>query len=360
MKHDIKITGLRARAVNVPLEYPVKTAVGTVATSPLVLIDLTTDAGTTGSAYVFTYTPLALKSVQKMVEELASVVTGLALAPVAIDQFLQSRFRLIGHTGIVRMATAGIDMAAWDALAKACKLPLVELLGGKARPLRAYDSHSMDGVELGIKRARDAAESGFKAVKTKIGYPTLEEDIRVVRAIREAIGGSVEIFVDYNQGLIVPEAIRRGRALEQEGIAWLEEPTLQHDYEGHATVKRALNVPVQMGENWFGPEDMGKALDARACDLCMPDLMKIGGVTGWLRASALAEQRGIPMSNHIFQEFSAHLLAITPTCHWLERMDLAGPILEPILAFKNGMAVPGDAPGAGIVWREDQIERFAV
>lgn len=360
MKDEIKITSLRARSVNVPLEYPVKTAVGTVATSPLVLIDLLTDAGVTGRAYVFTYTPLALKPVQRMVEELGTVVVGMPLAPYAIDRALQSRFRLIGNTGLVRMATAGIDMAAWDALARACDLPLVELLGGKARPLRAYDSHSMDGVTLGRERAKAAAEQGFTAIKTKIGYPTLEEDIAVVRAIRAAVGSDVQILVDYNQGLSVPEAMRRGRALEREGIAWIEEPTLQHDYQGHAAVRAALNVPVQMGENWFGPEDMVKALAAQACDLCMPDLMKIGGVSGWLRASALAEQAALPMSSHIFQEFSAHLLAVTPTCHWLERMDLAGPVLEPTVEFREGMAHFGQSAGAGIVWREDQVERFAV
>lgn len=360
MKNEINITGLRARSVNVPLEYPVKTAVGTVATSPLVLIDLLTDAGVTGRAYVFTYTPLALKPVQRMVEELGAVVVGMPLAPYAIDQALQSRFRLTGNTGLVRMATAGIDMAAWDALARACDLPLVELLGGKARPLRAYDSHSMDGVTLGRERAKAAAEQGFTAIKTKIGYPTLEEDIAVVRAIRAAVGSDVQILVDYNQGLSVPEAMRRGRALEREGIAWIEEPTLQHDYQGHAAVRAALNVPVQMGENWFGPEDMVKALAAQACDLCMPDLMKIGGVSGWLRASALAEKAALPMSSHIFQEFSAHLLAVTPTCHWLERMDLAGPVLEPAIEFKDGMAHFGQSAGAGLVWREDQVERFAV
>ncbi|QQX89970.1 mandelate racemase (plasmid) [Cupriavidus necator] len=360
MKSEIKITGLRARSVNVPLEYPVKTAVGTVASSPLVLIDLLTDSGAAGNAYVFTYTPLALKPVRNMVEELAAVVTGMPLAPFVIDQALQSRFRLIGNTGLVRMATAGIDMAAWDALAKANGLPLVELLGGKARPLPAYDSHSMDGVDLGTRRAREASGSGFKAIKTKIGYATLEEDLSVIRAIRAAVGSDVQILVDYNQGLTVPEAIRRGRVLEQEGISWIEEPTLQHDYAGHASVRAALNIPVQMGENWFGPEEMAKAIAAGASDLCMPDLMKIGGVSGWLRGSALAEQAGLPMSSHIFQEFSAHLLAVTPTCHWLEKMDLAGPILEPVLTFKDGMAHFGQTPGAGIVWREDQVERFAV
>jgi mandelate racemase len=357
---DFKITDLRARAVNVPLQYPVKTAVGTVATAPLVLIDLFTNGNVTGTSYLFTYTPLALKPVQRMVEELAVIVKGMPLDPYVIDQTLQACFRLIGNTGIVRMATAGVDMAVWDAKAKSLDLPLVELLGGKARPLPAYDSHSMDGVKLATSRARDAIEHGFTAIKTKIGYPTLQDDLEVVRAIREVAGQRTQIMVDYNQGLSVPEAIRRGRALEQEGVAWIEEPTLQHDYTGHRSIREKLQVPLQMGENWFGPEDMSKAITAGACDLCMPDLMKIGGVSGWLRASALTENFSLPISSHLFQEFSAHVLSVSPTCHWLERMDLAGPILEPTLAFKDGKAHLGNAPGAGLIWKEEAIERFAV
>jgi mandelate racemase len=358
--NDVLITGLRTRAVNVPLEYPVKTAVGTVATSPLVLLDLQTNSGVTGCAHLFTYTPLALKPVQSMVDELASVIVGQPLAPAHIERLFASRFRLLGHTGLVRMATAGIDMAVWDAKAKATGQSLVELLGGVARPIRAYDSHSMDGIDVGTKRAKEAVTAGYTALKTKIGYATLDEDIAVVRSLRQAVGNSVEIFVDYNQALTVPEAVRRGRALEQEGVAWIEEPTLQQDYDGHALIRRDLNVPVQMGENWFGPDEMAKAVAAGASDLCMPDLMKIGGVSGWLRALAMAEQHGLPMSSHIFQEFSAHVLAISPTCHYLERMDLAGPILEPTMTFKDGHAQFGNEAGAGIVWRESEVKRFAV
>lgn len=357
---DIQITGLRARAVNVPLHYPVKTAVGIVATSPLVLIDLLTNANVTGHAYVFTYTPLALKPTLRMVEELEVLVKGMPLSPHDIDRAFGARFRLVGNTGIIRMATAGIDMAAWDAKAKAHRLPLVNLLGANARPIPAYDSHSMDDVELGTQRAREAVDAGFKAIKTKIGYATLEHDLKVVRALKQVTGESAELMVDYNQGLSVPEAKRRGRTLETEGIAWIEEPTLQHDYIGHASIREALTIPVQMGENWFGPEDMQKAIDSNACDLCMPDLMKIGGVTGWLKAGALAEQHSLPMSSHIFQEFSAHLLAVSPTAHWLERMDLAGSIIEPVLRFKDGNAHFGDEPGAGIKWREEEISRFLI
>jgi mandelate racemase len=355
-----KIISLKARAVNVPLEFPVHTAVGTVATAPLVLIDLLTDTGITGHAYLFAYTPIALKPLRAFVEELACVVEGQELAPYALEKMLQQRFRLLGHTGLVRMACAGVDMAAWDALAKVHSVPLAKLLGGTLNPVNAYDSHSMDGELLATTRAVRAAEEGYTAIKTKIGYPTLEADLAVIRSIRREVGDGFSILVDFNQSLDAPEAIRRGRALEDEGVAWIEEPILQHDYDGHALIRAKLRVPIQLGENWLGPEEMFKSLRAGASDLGMPDVMKIGGVTGWLRAASLAQQYGMPVSSHLFQEFSAHLLSVTPTAHYLERLDIAGPILEPTLSFRNGHAYIPDLPGAGIIWREEEINRYLV
>ena len=354
------ITSLTARAVNVPLDYPVRTSVGTVAAAPLVLIDIGTDTGIVGRSYLFTYTPLALAATRELLGALGEALTGCPAAPAEIDRLLEGRFRLLGATGLVRMAMAGIDMALWDAAAQRLGVPLVEMLGGARRPIPAYDSHSMDGEALAVERAKRAVEQGFAALKTKIGYATLAEDIRVIRAIRAAIGDGVEILVDYNQSQSVPEAIRRGKALEGEGVAWIEEPTRQEDYQGHARIRDALALPVQMGENWFGIDEMTKALDAGATDLAMPDAMKIGGVTGWLRAAALAQSRGIPMSSHIFQEVSCHLMAVTPTAHLLERMDLAAPILDRPLRFEAGCAVIPDRPGTGIGWNEAAVERYAV
>lgn len=356
----IQVTEVRVRAVDVPLEYPVKTAVGIVATAPLVLIDVLTDAGIVGSAYLFAYIPPALKPLAAAVTELGALIAGHPLAPVGIDDMFDRRLRLIGNIGLLRMASAGIDMALWDAHAKCLDLPLVKVLGGDFKPIRTYDSHSMDGLELAARRAVDAAEAGFTAVKTKIGYASVEEDIAVIRAIRQATDGRVGIMVDYNQSLTVPEAIRRGRALDNEGLVWIEEPTLQQDYAGHARIRQAISTPLQMGENWFGPDEMHKCLAAGATSFGMADIMKIGGVTGWLRASAVAQATGTPLSSHLFQEFSAHVLAITPTADWLERLDIAGPIVEPLLTFKDGFAHIPDMPGAGIVWREDAIARYLV
>jgi mandelate racemase len=133
-------------------------------------------------------------------------------------------------------------------------------------------------------------------IKYKIGYPTVQEDVAVVRAMRKAAGAGVSIMVDYNQCLTPAEAVARLRVLDDEGLTWVEEPTLAHDHAGHALVAREARTPIQCGENWWGISDLQHALDARASDLVMPDVMKIGGVTGWLRAAALAHAKSIQVS----------------------------------------------------------------
>lgn len=360
MQGTVKVERVVARAVNVPLEYPVRTSVGIVATSPLVLVDLHLDNGIVGHSYLFTYTPLALESTRLLVQSLGAELVGKPLAPLEFDTFFAASLRLLGRSGLVTMACAGLDMAAWDALAKLRNLPLAELLGGCVKPIPAYDSHSMDGEEVGLLRAGRAVEAGFRAIKIKIGYRELAEDRRIVELIRRRIGDDVELMVDYNQSLSVPEAMRRIRALEPYGLSWVEEPTRQEDYGGHAHIRAAASTPVQMGENWCGVDEMQRALDADACDLVMPDVMKIGGVTGWLKAASLAELRGLPMSSHIFQEISAHLLAVSPTAHWLERMGLADRILLEPLRFDGGAAIPSGTPGTGVAWNELEVKRYLV
>ena len=129
--------------------------------------------------------------------------------------------------------------------------------------------------------AEDWAKRGFRGVKAKIGYPGVAEDVAVIRAMRKAVGPDVAIMVDFNQSLTPAEAVQRMRVLDDEGLTWVEEPTLAHDYAGHALVAREAATPIQCGENWWGALDFQHAVDAHASDYVMPDVMKIGGVTGW-------------------------------------------------------------------------------
>jgi mandelate racemase len=356
---SLTVAALRARPVSVPLDPPVQTASGRIGAAPLVLIDLVTEEGVTGRSYVFCYTPVALGAVADLISRLEELVKGAAVAPVAIGARLQAAFRLLGPQGLTGMAMAGIDMAAWDALARAAGLPLVRLLGGEVRPVPAYGSlRTMDPAGA-AKEAAELAGLGFRAYKVKVGLGDVDTDAAAVRAIRTEVGDGMPVAVDYNQSLSVPEAIRRARALENEGLLWIEEPTRADDFAGHARIAREATTPIQIGENWWGPHDLEKSIAAGASDFGMPDVMKIGGVTGWLRAAGLAEAAGLPLSSHIFPEFSAHLLAVTPTCHWLEYLDVAGAVLQEPVQVKDGHVLIREVPGAGLEWDEDGVDRFA-
>jgi mandelate racemase len=216
----------------------------------------------------------------------------------------------------------------------------------------------MGGVERAASEAEESATVGFRGVKYKIGYPGIQTDLAVVRAARKAGGEDLVVMVDYNQSLDVPEAVRRGRHLDAEEIGWIEEPTTADDFAGHAQIAHEVTTPIQIGENWWGTHDMAKGLAAGASDYVMVDLMKIGGISGWLRAAALAEPSGIRLSSHLFPEVSAHLMAVTPTAHWLEWLDLASPILQEPLRIEDGYATATDAPGSGVAWNEEAVGRY--
>jgi mandelate racemase len=342
------------------MTVPHRTASGVIAESPLVLTDVFSDRGAVGHSVVRTYTMAALKPTAELIRNLEDLVRGEPLAPLEIEQKLSRRFRLLGTEGLVGIAIAAIDMALWDALARSHGTPLVGLLGGIAKSIPAYGPVGFDGPAISAKAASEWAERGFKGVKAKIGYLTVQEDVAVIRAIRKAVGDDVTVMVDYNQCLTPAEAVGRLRVLDGEGLLWVEEPTLAHDYAGHALIARDAKTPIQCGENWWGLLELRHALDAGASDFIMPDVMKIGGVTGWLRAATLAQANGIRMSNHAFPEISAQLLCVTPTAHWLEYTDSWNPILEEPLRIQDGKAIVDGASGTGISWDEKGVERYSI
>jgi mandelate racemase len=350
-----KIARFHVRAVRVPMRPPHQTASGAVSESPLVLTDVILDDGTVGHSVTFTYTPMALAPTAELVRNFEALVVGDALAPLEIEQKLARRFRLLGPQGLVGMALAAIDMALWDALARLHDVSLVRLLGGVEKPVPAYGAVGYDGESESAKVAEDWARRGFKGIKAKIGYPTVAEDVAVIRAMRRAAGPDVAIMVDYNQCLTPFEAVQRMRVLDDEGLTWVEEPTLAHDFAGHALVAREAKTPIQCGENWWGALDLQHAVDAHASDFLMPDVMKIGGVTGWLRAAAIASTKGLRVSNHLWPEISAQLLSVTPTAHWLEYADWWNPVIRDPLMIREGMTDLAGAPGSGVEWNESAI-----
>jgi len=342
------------------MNYVLGTSAQAVREAPLLLVDLETEEGVTGRAYQFCYLPAAAPAIAILLEEVLRTAAGERLEPGALWTKLAKRFTLIGVQGIVRMAMAMFDVACWDALAIAAGVPLATFLGGKPAPVRAYNSNGLGLMAPGAlaDEAEKLLAGGFRALKLRLGYGTPEADLAAVRAVRGRIPADIAVMVDYNQALTPEEAVRRARMLDAEGVYWIEEPVRHDDYAGCATVARAAATPVQIGENFSQVYDMERALAAGACDCVMPDLERIGGVTGWRRAAELAASAGLPMSSHLYPEVSAHLLAVTPAAHWLEYVDWANAILAEPLRIADGNALPADCPGNGLAWDENAVRRY--
>jgi mandelate racemase len=145
---------------------------------------------------------------------------------------------------------------------------------------------------------------------------------------------------------------------DEGGVCWIEEPIRADDFLNYSVLKKEIETPIQLGENFMGPEQMAQALAAGACDYAMPDAERIGGVTGFMRAAALAQGAGVEMSSHLFPEMSCHVLAATPTCHWLEYVDWADAILEEPVQVKNGHALIPERPGLGMRWDEKAVRKY--
>jgi mandelate racemase len=201
-------------------------------------------------------------------------------------------------------------------------------------------------------------EGGFSGLKLRLGRERIEDDITAIRLIREVLGPDGQIMSDFNQGLSLGGALHRCHGLDDQGLYWFEEPIAYDDFAGYARLTRELKTPVMLGENFYGPRSLHAAIQAGAGDYVMPDLMRIGGVTGWLRAAAIAGAAGIQMSSHLYPELSSHLLRVAETGHWLEWQDWAHPILAEPFPVANGHLLISDVPGAGLEWDEAAVQRY--
>jgi mandelate racemase len=287
----------------------------------------------------------------------------MSLAPLTLDATLRKRLTLLDTHGILGQALAGIDMAAWDAHAKAQGLPLVGALGGEVRPVRAYNSCGLwiqDPATLADEAEQLLAEGHFQAVKLRLGRRSFTDDLAAVRQVKKRLGDDVCVMSDFNQSLTVNEAILRCRALDDEGLYWFEEPIRHDDYAGCGRIAAAVRTPIQIGENLLNIFEMQKAIAAGAASYYMPDVQRIGGVTGWMRAAALAQVHSIDLSSHLFPEVSAHLLAASPTCHWLEYMDWGNAILAQPFEVQDGHVIIPERPGNGITWDEEAVAKYGV
>lgn len=363
MSHSkLTVRGVRARPVLVPLERPIVSRVGLFHDWPLILIDLETNEGVTGRSYLEPYLKDSARYLVPIIDDLGRALQGQQVAP--FDEYRRAigALHLVGREGLTLIAASGLDMAAWDALAQGAEMPLAAYLGGTIGPVPAYNSNGLWLSPLeGIGREAEALvrEGQFTALKLRLGRDKLGDDVACIAAVREAVGSDVKLMCDFNQGLTFGDALLRCHALDDHGLYWFEEPITYDNLPGCARLARELKTPVQLGENFYGPRQMYQAVLAGACDLVMPDMMRIGGVSGWLRAAGIAGAAGLPMSTHLYPEIAAHLMRVTETAHWLEWQNWADPVLAEPFRIENGFLQIPDRPGQGIAWNEKAVSKYS-
>lgn len=359
---SLTFRAIRARPVVLRLERPVIARIATIDVWPLVLIDLITEEGVVGRSYLEPYVVKSLRYLVPAIEDLGALLKGRRVAPLELYELARKSLHFVGYQGLSMIAVAGLDMAAWDALARAAGVPLCVLLGGSVGPVRAYNSNGLwlkEPAAVADEALELRDQGGFSGLKLRLGRRRVHDDIATLDAVQAAVGDDVSLMVDFNQGLDLAEALDRCHRIDDRGLAWIEEPIVYDNLEGCRQLAAELDTPLQIGENFYGPRDVHNALRQNACDLVMPDLMRIGGVTGWQRAAAIAGGAGVPISTHLYPEVAAHVMRVTETAHWLEWQDWADPILQRPYAVKDGMLHVPDTPGVGLDWDEDAVTAFA-
>ena len=349
---------LRARPVVLKLRRPVTARIATITEWPLILIDLYTEEGITGRSYLEPYVVKSMRYLVPALNDFSEMLKGQPISPVDLYETARKSLHFVGYGGLSMIAVAGLDMAAWDALAKAAKMPLCVLLGGSVGPVKSYNSNGLwlkEPAAVAAEALELRDEGGFQGLKLRLGRENPRDDLATVEAVRAALGEEVELMVDYNQGLDLAEAMTRCQMIDGLGFTWIEEPIVYDNFDGYAKLTADLKTPVQIGENFYGPRDLHMALQKAACDFVMPDFMRIGGVTGWLRAAGIAGAAGVPMSTHLYPEVGAHVMRVTETAHWLEWQDWADPILQKPYEIKDSLLHIPDVPGVGLEWNEDAV-----
>jgi mandelate racemase len=359
----LTVRSITARPVVLRLKRPVVARIATIAEWPLVLIDLLTEEGIIGRSYLEPYIAKSMHYLVPALNDLGALLKGRKVAPIELFDAARKSLQFVGYEGLSMIAASGLDMATWDALAKAANLPLCVMLGGSIGPVKCYNSNGLFLKEPGAL-AEEALElrdeGGFAGLKLRLGRERAADDLAALDCVRKAVGEDMQLMVDFNQGLDLAEALQRCHMIDDHGLAWIEEPIVYDNLDGYARLAAELKTPLQIGENFYGPREMHKALQKQACDLVMPDFMRIGGVTGWMRAAAIAGAAGIPVSTHLYPEVAAHMMRITETAHWLEWQDWANPILKTPYQLKNVLLHIPDVPGIGLEWNEEAVEAHLV
>ena len=359
----MKIAAVAIDILEVPVEDAYLAGGRAVESNWHILARITTDDGAEGFGYMVNTRAQLIPSIASAARELGDLLVGLnVLETEAAWQAMTRAAKWVGPGGLLHWAIAPLDIALWDAAGKTLGQPLYRMLGGFRDRIPAYASdrmwYSLSLDDLAASAA-DHADAGYTAIKLRLGREaTPAEQAERARVAGEAAGPGVTVMVDGTESWDLPYAHLAGRALQDAGAKWLEDPVHHADIAGLASLKRALDIPVTGGENLYTLAQFRQTLEAQALDIAILDLFRVGGITPWPKIAALAEAHRIMVCGHVVPEVHAHLLAAVSNGHMVEYMPRSNAILVDPPVPVEGMFVLPQTPGHGLVLDRAAVERF--
>ncbi len=367
----MKITGvktIRLRAT-IPGEGQIFSRSGVRNTRSTTLVQVETDEGVSGIGSCSGNGELIEVIVAKVLKPLLNGMDPTDIDGIWDKAYVRGGHKEFGTRGIGVVALSGIDVALWDIVGKVRGVPVYELLGGKCRdkiPVYATALYPEEPSKVAM-RARGFAEQGFHGVKIKVGFD-LDQDIRIVRAVREELGKEFVIMTDANQGYSVDVALKASDAFAECGAYWLEEPLFVEDIGGHAKLREKGKVPIAVGENLHTYYAFENFIVRGAVDFIQPDVARAGGITEIKKITALAARHQVPVSFHTWGDgvalaASVHLSAALKDCIVMELDYTYNPLREELLRepfrMQNGCLIPSEKPGLGVELDPEALQRFA-
>ena len=337
------------------LDKPISDATHTLTEISFVVVRLYTDSNHTGEAYLlsFQYSPLAIIGALK--DQGSLIIGENAFDTVKVFEKLNHTNEYFGHEGINRWAQAAYNIAMWDAWCKILMQPVWKVLGNSARKIPAYGSGGWISysIEELVDEVKGYAARGFKAVKIKVGKPDWREDLERLKIVREAVGNHIQIMMDANQGMNVPDALALARAARDIGIQWFEEPIDHTDYEGYSILRNQAGISLAMGEREYSTTPLRELLKRNALDIWQPDILRLGGVEAWRNSAALSGAFNVPVLPHYYKDYDVPLLSTIPNGAGTESFDWIDPLIDNPIKFTEGFAIPHDKPGWGFSFKDE-------
>jgi len=361
----MKITHVTTRVLRTPADNPLVVGLPALTdTRELSTLELGTDQGLVGLGLTFFGAALT-PALKAAVDALAGLVVG--DDPTQVEAIAAKLRRAAGGSGpggIFTLALSAIDVACWDLRGKAQGQSVCALLGGLRDRVATYASGALmrpHPVDYLAKAGPRLAGMGFKQMKMQCGSePTVAASIERVRVMREAIGHEIDLMCDINQLWSVNHAIEVGRRMEPYHLYWLEDPTAHDDYAGLARIADVLATPIAAGEYHYGIVPFRHLLEARSIDIVMIDLLRVGGITQWMKVAGMAEAFNLPVVSHLVPELHVHLVAAIPNGLTVEYMPWTLRLYEETPKLEGGQLVVPAKPGFGLAFDQAAIKRYQV